>query len=161
MPRGLITATALREDQAIELEGELPPPPQFNLRVFFLIFELMPANAGDIKELVKELVVYALVRCMLGRSRPSAGTREECGQPPQLCLTGLHSPYQPLSYFAISCFSGRDLAVRQIAVAYSFCREERMQHAQLCAKGISSKLCSRMLFFAPNGLWLLVQDEGR
>ena len=95
MPRGLITATALREDQAIELEGELPPPPQFNLRVFFLIFELMPANAGDIKELVKELVIYALVRYMLGRSRPSAGTREECGQPPQLCLTGLHSPYQP------------------------------------------------------------------
>ena len=25
----------MREDQAIELEGELPPPPQFNFRVFF------------------------------------------------------------------------------------------------------------------------------
>ena len=31
MPRGSLTATALRKDQAIELEGELPPPPSQDL----------------------------------------------------------------------------------------------------------------------------------
>ena len=68
--------------------------------MFFLIFELMPANAGDVKELVKELVVYALVQYVLGRSRLSAGAREECGQPPQLtCIT--LSPALPPSLAAL------------------------------------------------------------